>query len=344
MKSGLLTRNECNALRGIAILGIILHNYSHWLNGIVTENEFLFFQHNVDALNSAMTHPDGNMPLHLLSFFGHYGVPIFLFLSGYGLVRKYEENMGMEQGARSFLWSHFKKLFLLMIPGFVAFVMVDAITPDPHKYHLLDVVAQLGMVNNLRSHPDWVIWPGPYWFFGLMMQLYMVYRLLLYRRHWGWTLALMVVCTLAQLLMDPEGAALNRYRYNCMGSMLPFGLGLLYARMPMTFPKGYNWLLLIISVVLVYFLGQNCLGWMWVPMFVCSAAFAMAKVLPECLSRCCEWLGGISAALFVVHPIIRKVFIPVSEDGEVYTGLLLYIVACIVVATLWHRLARQNPR
>ncbi len=27
--------------------------------------------------------------------------------------------------------------------------------------------------------------PGPYWYFGLMLQLYVVYRLLLFRRSWG---------------------------------------------------------------------------------------------------------------------------------------------------------------
>ena len=39
MRNQILTRAECNALRGIAILGIVLHNYSHWLRGIVRENE-----------------------------------------------------------------------------------------------------------------------------------------------------------------------------------------------------------------------------------------------------------------------------------------------------------------
>ena len=40
----------------------------------------------------------------------------------------------------------------------------------------------------------------------------------------------MVVCVGLQLMMSPEGDAINRYRYNFMGGMLPFGLGLLYAR------------------------------------------------------------------------------------------------------------------
>ena len=345
MKQELLTRAECNALRGIAILGIVLHNYSHWLNGIVRENEYQFFQRNVDGLQQALVQPDWNLPLHLMSFFGHYGVPVFLFLSAYGLVRKYEKPIPTPPTGRgeaaSFLYAHFKKLFLMMLPGFVAFVLVDAITPGAHHYQLLDVIAQLGLFNNVLPHPDHIIWPGPYWFFGLMMQLYIVYRLLLYRRHWGWTLGLMAVCTLAQLLMGPESEALNRYRYNFMGGMLPFGLGLLYARMPMTLPKSYNWLFLLISLMLIYSSGQTYLGWMLVPIFVCSAGFTLVKVLPSRVMYVCEWLGGISAALFVCHPIIRKIIIPISRHGDVYTGLLLYTIAAIVVAAVWSKVEKS---
>ena len=37
-----LTRSECAILRGIAILGIVLHNYCHWLGPVVKENEYTF--------------------------------------------------------------------------------------------------------------------------------------------------------------------------------------------------------------------------------------------------------------------------------------------------------------
>ena len=90
MRDELLTRNECEAMRGIAIIGIFLHNYCHWLNPVVKENEYQFFNANVSNFLRAITHPDALLPLHVLSFFGHYGVPIFLFLSAYGLVMKYE--------------------------------------------------------------------------------------------------------------------------------------------------------------------------------------------------------------------------------------------------------------
>ena len=117
MKNQILTRAECNALRGIAILGIVLHNYSHWLHGIVRENEYQFFQKNVEGLQYALSNPDQNLLLHLLSFFGHYGVPIFLFLSSYGLVLKYESTpelmseQARMKGAWSFIRVHFLKLF-----------------------------------------------------------------------------------------------------------------------------------------------------------------------------------------------------------------------------------------
>ena len=104
MNSAILSRPACNALRGLAIIGIFLHNYCHWLGPIVKENEYQYFQHNVDWLNQVMVSMDLNLPVHLLSFFGHYGVPVFLFLSAYGLVMKYaatphlstEQHLGQE--------------------------------------------------------------------------------------------------------------------------------------------------------------------------------------------------------------------------------------------------------
>ena len=246
MSTPTLNRTECNALRGLAIIGIFLHNYCHWLGPIVKENEYQYIQRNVDWLHQVMASPDGWLPMHLLSFFGHYGVPVFLFLSAYGLVLKYESGPRLTQGAERFSITgrhlpnlgeglrfvryHYLKLFKMMIVGFVAFTMLDYLTPGPHHYQSLDIIAMLGMFNNVLPNPDRIIWPGPFWFFGLMLQLYIIYRLFIYRRHWAFTVVLMVVCLALQLCLSPDGEAMNRYRYNFMGGMLPFGIGILYAR------------------------------------------------------------------------------------------------------------------
>ena len=224
-----LTRNECSAMRGIAILAIMLHNYCHFIGKIVKENEYRFYDFNNNRLLQVLDNPDELLPVHLFSYFGHYGVPVFLFLSGFGLVRKYESAQASPK-ALPFLRYHYLKLLKMLIVGFVFFLIVDMLTPGRFAFHWYNVLAQLLMYINVLPDPNKIIWPGIYWFFGLMMELYIVYRLLLYRQKNFYVVLLIAVCWLLQMFCDPDGETLNRLRYNCIGGMLPFGLGILLAR------------------------------------------------------------------------------------------------------------------
>ena len=357
----LLSRTECNILRGIAILGIFLHNYCHWLKPIVKENEYQYFQKNADWFLQVLTSPDMNLPLHLLSFFGHYGVPVFLFLSAYGLEMKYGAHQhptiaAQEASANAqhttpitFLKQHYLKLFKMMIVGFVAFTLTDYVTRGPHHYTFLDIVAMLGMFNNLLPNPDKIIWPGPYWFFGLMLQLYAVYRLLLYRRSWKTTAVLMAVCLVIQLFLAPESDALNRYRYNFMGGMLPFGLGILYARFGRRLSTQSYLNLFAVSTILIVVCSLNFYTWTFVPLFICTGSIGLAKIITRIsqnplgarLNTFFNWMGVISSALFVCHPVTRKIFIPISRGGDVYAGLALYITASLLLAAMWPAIMKK---
>lgn len=357
----LLTRAECNALRGIAILGIFLHNFCHWLNPVVKENEYQYFQHNVDWFAQCAARVNELFPAHVISFFGHYGVPVFLFLSAYGLEMKYGNGQGKAPDGRrvvvsSFVRYHYLKLFKMMIVGFICFTVVDAMTAGSWHYNVAQIVGQLLMINNFYDQPDRNIWPGPFWFFGLMLQLYVVYRLLLYRRHWGWTVGLMAVCTVAQLFMDPEGENLNYWRYNFMGGMLPFGLGLLFARhgnkvMLVNLTFGSFLMSWVVCSFFIVSASGSFYTWVIVPALVCYASVYFIKTvstLPLPLLRArigyvLGWLGNVSAALFVIHPAIRKVFITVSRQGDIYTGLLLYAIASLGAAWLVMKLMRHIP-
>ena len=357
----LLTRAECNALRGIAILGIFLHNFCHWLNPVVKENEYQYFQHNVDWFAQCAARVNELFPAHVISFFGHYGVPVFLFLSAYGLEMKYGNGQGKAPDGRrvvvsSFVRYHYLKLFKMMIVGFICFTVVDAMTAGSWHYNLAQIVGQLLMINNFYDQPDRNIWPGPFWFFGLMLQLYVVYRLLLYRRHWGWTVGLMAVCTVAQLFMDPEGENLNYWRYNFMGGMLPFGLGLLFARygnkvMLVNLTFGSFLMSWVVCSFFIVSASGSFYTWAIVPALVCYASVYFIKTvstlpLPWLRARIgyvLGWLGNVSAALFVIHPAIRKVFITVSRQGDIYTGLLLYAIASLGAAWLVMKLMRHIP-
>jgi len=359
-----LTRTECNALRGLAIIGIFLHNYCHWLRPVVKENEYQYIQRNVDNLYQVLQGSwDELFFFHILSFFGHYGVPIFLFLSAYGLTMKYEQKLptgptNIQEAQATlplfgFIKYHWLKLFRMMIVGFVAFTMVDNITKGPHLYKVMDIISQMGLFNNLLPHPDDVIWPGPYWFFGLMLQLYIVYRLLLYRRHWLWNVGLIVLSLAIQLACDPESDALNRWRYNFIGGMLPFGAGLLYARYVRPWSTATNFVAFILSVLAILLMSFSYLTWYFVPLAICIASITFVKLISRlevaigCKSlsfmNILSWVGSISAALFVCHPITRKIFIPISKAGDYWTGLLLYTIPSLCLAWLFKELMKKIP-
>ena len=97
---------ESKALRGIAILGIILHNYCHFLGFAVKENEYTFTASKPRQLLERMLTLDDNLFIHVMSFFGHYGVPVFLFISGFGLVYKYERSTPTRVRALPFIGFH----------------------------------------------------------------------------------------------------------------------------------------------------------------------------------------------------------------------------------------------
>lgn len=125
MSQPLLSLAQSKALRGIAILGIVLHNYCHFLGFAVKENEYTFTLAKPMMLWDRLMAPDHNLFIHIMSFFGHYGVPVFLFISGFGLVCKYEQSTPERVRAVPFVGYHYLKLLRLMFLGYVAFAVVS---------------------------------------------------------------------------------------------------------------------------------------------------------------------------------------------------------------------------
>ena len=141
---------ESKALRGIAILGIILHNYCHFLGFAVKENEYTFTASKPRQLLERMLMLDDNLFIHVMSYFGHYGVPVFLFISGFGLVYKYERSTPTRVRALPFIGFHYAKLLRLMFLGYIGFAVVSYLHPHGyHGYTVGRVIAQLLMYINL---------------------------------------------------------------------------------------------------------------------------------------------------------------------------------------------------
>ena len=375
-KRGMLTIAETRALRGLGILGIVLHNYCHFLGFAVKENEYTFTAERPRQFLEQLFSPDGNILIHLFSFLGHYGVPLFRFVSGLGLVLKYEKTrpnppkgtvpdgpIQMEgnktesvgQGAGKWLADHFLKLFRLMVVGYVLFVLVYILRHnDAARVYSWDrVVAQLTMtINFLYFDPDHIIKPGPYWFFGLMIQLYALYRLVIYRWRSGYVLAALVALAfVAEAVCSPQSADgvawLNFIRYNFVGGVLPFALGVAWARWTPDISHRWQWaLILVVSAIGVLVGSLWFLSWLWVPLFVVTGAVATVRLLPGGMRDVCEWFGVLSSALFVIHPLLREIIIWHYAKSDIHYGAVIYLLASVAAAMLLQRVMKYipNPR
>ena len=191
-----------------------------------------------------------------------------------------------------------------------------------------------------------------------MIQLYIVYRLFLYRQKNIWVVALITICWLLQAFCDPEGETLNRLRYNFIGGMLPFGLGILFARVSnkenssfltrnwqfLTEKLWFWWFIAVASVILTFVMCYSFQAWFWIPVVIITGCIAMVKVMPKWMLSIATWIGSISAAMFVAHPIARKLFITVAWKQDIYDGLMLYIIAVIALSWAVKQLIERIPK
>jgi hypothetical protein len=70
-------------------------------------------------------------------------------------------------------------------------------------------------------------------------------------------------------------------------------------------------------------------AWLWIPVVIIIGTIALVKVLPKVVLKVFVWFGTFSAAMFVAHPIARKLFITVAWQRDAYDGLMLYFVVAI---------------
>ena len=378
MRNGeLLSRTESAALRGIAILGIILHNYCHFLGFAVKENEYKFDSSRPMQFFDKLFSLDSDLFIHFFSFLGHYGVPIFLFISGYGLVKKYEahpqtgnENPSHREGHSvgfAFIRKHFLKLFRLMIIGYLVFIGVYLLrhSDGAQVYSWDHVLTQLTMtINFFYFDPDHIIKPGPYWYFGLMLQLYILYILVIYRwRQNSLLIALAAGSILLEACFGNQQDWLNYIRYNFIGGLLPFCMGIWAARRdPLSNspegesnskpPLGEVWWGLI-SALFVLIGGMYFWTWLIVPAFIATGAIATVKLLSACkgilsplssLLSPLSWLGSISAMLFVMHPIARELIISHYRRIDIYGGIFIYLLSSVALAMLLKWILRYIPK
>lgn len=326
----LLNRTECNIMRGLAIVLIVIDNMTHLFKGVFMDNEHIYRWSSVEGFLNNLSHPDALLPFNLLSFYCPYGVMLFIFLSGYCLTLKYEQGSGRNTSCKAFIGNHYKKLFVMQLKGLAIFIAaLFMLYPD-------DVLSKSFVLNFLlivNLKPSWNFIPGPYWFFGMIMEMYVIYRLLIYNRKDWVAIALTLFSIVVMALLPPESLALNYLRINCFLAILPFCMGVLAARHlhDKSFSINNAGACVIWFVLGFVFLTAskfNFYSWLIMPIFIIITAVTLVKLIyrTNILGSVLGWCGTMSGILFVIHPTVREIMIErINATGNYYGMLVIYL-------------------
>ena len=339
----ILTKENSPILRGLAIITIMMHNFLHigrW--GFSAENEMSFTQAKVDAFWNAILSSQTNFLGEAFSFLGWVGVPVFIFLTGYGVAVQGVEGRGNKVISLKKRWF---RLFLLMFPAVLLFGTVDFISSGM-VINLLKRGLYLTQLANF-FYPYVVCQPGVYWYFGLAFQLYLIWALIGSHLK-GLKLLLLSIITLSGLyFLSRYGShnVISIYRHCFTGWFEVFAFGILMAQNKWIREKfTWHWSMEIVFFLLLssmmVLLNKRMETWLFVPFFSLLAFIFLGNlcVRVELLTSVLKWLGNISAYIFVCHPIARPLAIRFTPaEGGLALIVTIYVVLTIILSMTYKR-------
>lgn len=126
-------------------------------------------------------------------------------------------------------------------------------------------------------------------------------------------------------------------RHNFIGWIPPFVLGILFAKFQIKTSFSNFKQVLLALLLLSFFIVSSIISYLWIfsPLF-----FIVLMIIITRDIRCTfmEWIGTISASIFVIHPIIRFLsfhyYNPIGHPIMVFT---IYFVSIIIISLAYQK-------
>jgi hypothetical protein len=309
----------------------MLHNFLHWLPGAAKENEFAYHVENDIYFRHTIFSSD--FLINLFSYWGHLGVPLFVFLSGYGLALKYDSHERLEW--KNFIWLHYKKLFFPLLYGTLLYIVVLFMRDGNVNFSFGRFFFQCTMLLNLIYPYEQNITPGPYWYFGMTMQLYLFYLFVVHRRPVKYMIGATVISVVFMgMLIHDTHRILIWTKYNVLGWMMPLTLGILAARyfswIHLFKDRSKTFVFFACLLLILILCGRSYYLWLVTPVVALLMGIALVKIVPSFVWEKVKLIGDISLYILIIHPIIREVTLPLSA----YWGIWSVVVYTIVTLVL----------
>lgn len=327
------SKNDTNIIKGVAMLMIMFHNFFHLIPPLIGENEFVFsdghFKKYIHLINR---YPDDFIRF-TSSYFGHYGVQLFIFISSYGLYLGYRE--------RKIKWLNFMKkrilkLYPTLLLGIFLIMTIWLLRAQlPGITDLKSVILKLTLLYGFLPNEALSL-SGPWWFFSAIVQLYALFPLLVWLLHKKGTEILLIITLIfivLSLVLDVfvhmPGTSVY---FTFIGQMPVFTMGLYFAAKP----KIHISKSILILSIIIFALG-NINKYIWYFSFVAITIILLSIVIflipiirkYKNLNSFLEFTGTISLFLFVVNGPLRYPFLKIGEKNDNALFILCLSIAFI---------------
>ena len=298
-----LDSRDSKILKGLAITAIVFHNFFHLVSR-ARENEISFDPGRFQQFLVEVRQPELAIQA-LFSFWGHYGVQIFVFLSAYGLAKSHWDDT---ESWYEFMSGRVRKLYPIFALVIVPWMFADSVLIGPLQF-AKHVAPQTGLmllgVSTFFGDPAPI---GPWWFIPFILQFYAIWpllRRLTIRFGWRGLVILAIACFAITCAVNP---LLARWSLNLL--LTPFGrmkgicFGILAARYPIRIDKTVAMLALAVAL-----LGSRYEAlWPLTAFAVLLVALWTYMNLRDRLRRSwlLERLGEYSLLIFLLNALVRS--------------------------------------
>lgn len=335
-----LSKDQTNIIKGVAMVCLVLHNFLHLTNDI-GENELDFNPDRIFVLFDAIKNVRTMIFNGSFSYFGFYALELFLFLSGFGLTKQYFKHKSQNKSYLSYLFPRLIKLYSLLIFGIILLFFSYLCFKDVNLKMFLDLTVSTLLMYNNFSYDRIFMYIGPWWYFGLTIQLYLIFPLL-YKildkfKEKGFVIVLLVSYFLI-FILSPITYKLGIPIFgNFLGHVPEFVLGISFAMYPRFNLNGK----IVLSAFVVFVL--SCFFKYFYPFTFLSATVLLLAItyplinprLNPLLKKALISLGSISMFMFLINGPLRDVTLPFFGYGhplKILFGSLVHLVFVIIVS------------
>ena len=320
----MISKIQTNIFKGISIIMIVLHNYLHLLPPKLGENEMTFKNGLFNQYIEYLSHNPNEFMAVFFSYFGHYGVPVFIILSVYGMTIS---SLKKNESYAFFVHYRLSKIYLPFVIVVVLYLLLGYAksiiqqTPDLlwHQHpadELLSVFYKLLLISNFI--PGQALLPvGPWWFLSFIVQLYVIFPFILkfYNRFGNlFLIVLAVIGIFLQTYAWSQFFEVN-IKFTALGHLPSISLGMYLSKQSHISAKVF-----IASVIV--FIAGNFFYPAWILSDITFSIiffYVFLKVFSGRIplsrfEKIIEFIGKFSLYIFLLNGFIRLLVYSISNE------------------------------